>query len=138
MARPAFKLRAPTPLEHPLQAQIAKVLTLELAPPGRVSTQGVVWYSIDHADFAGNVPGVRIARGVVAGILDTFILYRGLTHLIEIKTDDGVLSDAQRSVIAACITGHARVGVCRDAVEVLHCLDNWQIPRAHRVHLDGR
>jgi hypothetical protein len=138
MARPAFKLRAPAPLEHPIQVQIAKVLTLELAPPRRVSAHGVVWYSIDHADFAGNVPGVRVARGVVAGILDTFILYRGLTHLIEIKTEDGILSDAQCEMIAACITGHARVGVCRDAIEVLACLDNWQIPRAHRVHLDGQ
>jgi VRR-NUC domain len=138
MARAAFKLRAPTPLEHPIQVQIAKVLTLELAPPGRPSEHGVVWYSIDHADYAGNVPGIRMARGIIAGIPDTFILYRGLCHLIEVKTDNGILSDAQRSVIAACITGHARVGVCGDAIEVLHCLDNWQIPRARRVRLDGQ
>jgi hypothetical protein len=133
VGRAPFRLRAPVPREHPLQAQIAKVLTIEIAPAGKVSAAGALWFSIDHADFAGNVPGVRLGRGVIAGLPDTFILYRGLSHLIEIKAADGSLSDAQRSVMAACITGHCRVGVARDAFEVLAMIDQWQIPRARRV-----
>ena len=39
--------------EHPLQRQIADALRLELAPPGKVSCDGVVWWSIDHASYAG-------------------------------------------------------------------------------------
>jgi hypothetical protein len=31
--------------EHPLQRQIADALRLELAPPGKVSRDGVVWWS---------------------------------------------------------------------------------------------
>jgi hypothetical protein len=131
-ARP-FKLTAPVIPEHPLHRQVADVLRLELGPPGRVSTDGVVWYSIDIADYGGSVPGTRVARGVIAGIPDLFVLHRGRAHVIELKAANGELSGAQRSVIAASICGGARVGVCRDAVEVLHVLDEWQIPRARRV-----
>jgi hypothetical protein len=131
--RPAFRLTAPVPREHPLQVQIAKALSMEIAPAGKVSDAGVVWYSIDHANFAGKVPGVRLGRGVIAGILDTFVLHRGRAHLIEIKAPDGELSDAQQSVIAAAILAGARVGVCRDAFEVLACLDEWNVPRKRLI-----
>jgi hypothetical protein len=133
MKRSTFRLTAPVVREHPLQKQIASTLTIELAPPGKVSRFGVVWFSIDHANYAGEVPGVRIGRGVVAGIPDTFVLHRGLAHVIEIKADDGILSDAQRSVIAAVLASGGRAGVARDATEVLACLDTWTIPRNRRV-----
>jgi hypothetical protein len=133
MPRPASRLTAPIVREHPRQAQITKVLTIEVAPPGKVSDAGVVWYSIDHANYAGEVPGVRIGRGIVAGLLDIFVLYRGRSHMIEIKTPDGELSDPQRSVIAAVLAGGSRVAVARDWIEVLACLDEWAIPRKRRV-----
>ena len=133
MGRVAFRLTAPIVREHPLQKQIASTLTIEIAPPGKVSRFGVCWWSIDHANYAGEVPGVRIGRGVVAGIPDTFVLFRGLAYVIEIKAEDGVLSDAQRSIIAAVLASGGRAGVCRDATEVLACLDAWDIPRNRRV-----
>ena len=55
--------RLPVP-EHPLQRQIADVLRLEIAPPGKVSRDGVVWWSVDHASYAGTAPGARIGRGL--------------------------------------------------------------------------
>ena len=133
MARAAFRLTPPIVREHPLQAQIAKVLRIEIAPPGKVSRAGVVWWSIDHANYAGEVPGVRIGRGIIAGIPDTFVLHRGRAHMIEIKPIDGQLSDAQQSVAAAVLASGGRVGVARDWIEVLACLDEWEIPRKRRV-----
>jgi hypothetical protein len=132
-----YRLTPPVVAEHPLQAQLAKVLRLEIGPPGKVSAAGVVWYSIDHANYAGEVPGVRIARGIIAGILDTFVLYRGTAHFIEIKTEapDAELSEHQRSVGTALLAAGGRVGVARDAAELLGCLDAWAIPRARRVRL---
>ena len=64
--------------EHPLQRQIADALRLEIAPPGRVSRDGVVWWSVDHASFAGSAPGARVGRGIVAGVPDLFVLHRGI------------------------------------------------------------
>jgi hypothetical protein len=131
--KPTFRLTAPVVREHPIQAQIAKMLTIEIAPAGKVSRAGVVWFAIDHANYAGEVPGVRIGRGIIAGLPDTFVLHLGRCFVIEIKAVDGELSDAQRSVAAAFIAGGAPVAVARDAFEVLACLDQWNIPRARRV-----
>jgi hypothetical protein len=133
--KPAFRLTAPIVLEHPLQAQIAKLLTIEIGPPGKVSKAGVCWFSIDHANYAGEVPGVRIGRGIIAGIPDCFVLYRGRTHYIEIKTINGELSDEQKSVASAVSVAGGRVGIATCAEHVLLCLDEWHIPRHRRTRL---
>ena len=133
-ARP-FRLQPPVVLEHPIQKQVTDMLRIEIAPPGKVSRLGVCWYAIDHAAYSGEVPGIRIGRGIVAGIPDLFILWRGLSHMIELKTTEGELSDPQRSVCAAVLGSGGKVGVARDSLEVLICIDEWKIPRAHRVRL---
>ena len=79
-------IRRPPIAEHPLQRQIADALRLEIAPPGKVSRDGVVWWSEDHASYAGTAPGARIGRGIVAGVPDLFVLHRGIAHMVEIKT----------------------------------------------------
>jgi len=133
VARPAFRLTAPVVREHPLQKEIADVLRLEIAPAGKVSAAGVVWWSVDHANYAGEVPGIRIGRGIVAGIPDLLVLHLGHAFLIELKAEDGTVSDAQRSVLAACLAASCRVAIARDWREVLRCLDQWDIPRKHRI-----
>jgi hypothetical protein len=124
---------APRVAEHPLQKQIVDVLRVELAPPGKISKSGVVFWCVDHAFYGGEAPGARVSRGIVAGIPDMLILHRGEAFLIEIKTGDGEVSEAQRSVLAACLAASCRVAVARDAIEVLRLLDMWNIPRAKRV-----
>ena len=130
-----FRLTAPIVPEHPLQTQIAKLLSIEIAPPGKVSRAGVCWFSIDHANYAGEVPGVRIARGIIAGIPDIFILHRGITYFIELKTIDGRLTDEQVSVATAVTIAGGRVGLATSAELVLACLDEWMIPRHRRTLL---
>jgi hypothetical protein len=76
--------------EHPLQKQIADALRFEIAPPGKVSRDGVVWWSIDHANYGGKVPGIRLGRGLIAGIPDLFVLHCGVAHMIEIKAKDAL------------------------------------------------
>lgn len=131
--RAPFRLTAPVVREHPIQKQLCDLLRLELAPAGKVSRYGVVWWSIDHANYAGEVPGLRIGRGIIAGIPDLYILRHGRSYFVEIKADDGQMSEPQRSVCSAVLAGGGRVAVVRDAEEMLHVLDAWAIPRAHRV-----
>lgn len=133
MARAPFRLTAPIVREHPLQKQIADVLRLEIAPPGKVSRHGVVWWCVDHANYAGEVPGIRVGRGIIAGVPDVLILHLGAAFMIEIKAEDGELSDAQRAVLCAVLAARGRVAVARDAGEVIETLDYWKIPRARRV-----
>ena len=129
----AFKLTAPIAREHPRQVAIAKVLTTEIARAGHVSREGVVWFCIDIADYGGEVPATRIGRGIIAGIFDLFVLWLGRVFMIEIKADDGQLTGPQRAMAAACIAAGVHVGVARDWVEVLSCLDEWKIPRKRRI-----
>ena len=133
-ARP-FRLVAPVVAEHPLQKQIADMLRVEVAAPGKVSKQGVVWWSADIANYGGSVPGIRVGRGLIAGIPDLFLLWRGVAHFIEIKTASPAaeLSHAQRSVAAALLAAGGRVGVVCSAADVLALLDAWSVPRARRV-----
>jgi hypothetical protein len=106
-------IRRPPVPEHPLQRQIADALRLEIAPPCKVSRDGVVWWSIDHASYAGIAPSARVGRGIVAGVPDTFMLWQGRAYLIEIKTPAGELSDPRQPVMAS----GGRVGVVCDAEE---------------------
>jgi hypothetical protein len=87
----------------------------------------------DHASYAGAAPGARTWRGIVAGVPDLFVLHRGIAHMVEIKTPAGELSDPQQSVMAAVLASGRRVGVVRDAEEMLGLLDAWGIPRARRL-----
>jgi hypothetical protein len=132
MSRP-FRLTPPRVPEHPLQKRIADVLTKEIAPAGKVSRDGVVWYAVDHANYAGEIPGIRLDRGIVAGIPDTFVLHLGRAFFIEIKAQDGQLSDPQRSVVAAVLAAGGQVAVVTDEWQTLACLDQWRIPRKRRV-----
>jgi hypothetical protein len=128
-----FRLKAPVVPEHPLQKQLCDVLRLEIAPPGKVSKFGVVWWAVDHANYAGEVPGIRVGRGIIAGVSDLYILYRGMAHHPEIKTVDGVLSDAQQAVAAAVILAGGKVAVVTDAAMLIEAIDAWGIPRARRI-----
>jgi hypothetical protein len=60
---------------------------------------------------------------------DLFVLFRGIAHMVEIKTPAGELSDLQQAVISAVLASGGRVGVVRNADEVLRLLDEWGIPR---------
>jgi hypothetical protein len=128
-----FKLTPPRVPEFSLQKQIADTLAIEIAPAGKVSEHGVVWWSVDVANHAGEVPGIRMGRGIIAGIPDMLILHLGAAFMVEIKAPDGELTEPQRGVLAAVLAARGRVAVARDAWEVLAILDYWKIPRARRV-----
>lgn len=133
-----FRLQAPAPPERLIHKVIHNVLCHELARPGHISKAGVTWWSVDHADYGGHVPGTRVARGIIAGIPDAIVLYRGNAYFVEIKSDHGHLSDAQCELATGILTCGARFGVARDAAEAVRLLDVWEIPRAHRVRgLEG-
>jgi hypothetical protein len=140
MSRPAmkrFQLTAPVVAEHDIQRVITNVLRLEIAREGHVSEHGVCWFSIDMANSHDAVPGIRIARGIPAGVPDIIVLYQGRAGWIELKTRalEAELSSPQRSLCATLLLSGCRIGVARDADEVLGVLDSWQIPRKRRVRV---
>ena len=115
--------------EHAEQRAMAKVLTMEIARAGHVSPLGVCWFSIDHAQYGGEQPGIRVGRGICAGVPDVLFLYQGRSYWCELKARDGSLSDPQRSMAATLLLSGCRIGVATDVDGVLRCLDTWEIPR---------
>ena len=132
-ARRQFKLEMPTIPEHSIQRTMTKVLTIEIAPAGKLSKFGALWFSVDHANYAGEVPGIRLGRGIVAGIPDVFILYRGKCYLIELKSEDGSLTEEQKATLAAARLAGVEVACCTTMDQILQTLDVWQIPRNRRL-----
>lgn len=128
-----FRLSTPIVREPVLHQQVAAVLRLEIAAPGHISPQGVVWWSVDMAGYVGAAPGLRTARGCIAGVPDVVILYGGRSFFIELKASDGLLSAAQAQVGTAIMLADGRFAVARSAEEVLRLLDAWQIPRRRAV-----
>lgn len=133
-ARP-FRLTAPHVPEHAIQKAIAQTLAIEIAPAGKVSRHGVCWWCVDHANFAGEVPGLRIGRGIVAGLPDLFLLWAGDAFFIELKADGGQLSEPQRAVLPALLLAGGRAGVARCVEDVLRLIDAWRIPRNGRTRI---
>jgi hypothetical protein len=131
---PAFHLTEPKTREHAIQKQVADVLTREIARAGKVSWHGVVWWSVSHENYAGEVPGIRVARGLIAGIPDLFIAYAGRAYFIELKEPiDGALSEPQKSVLAALFAASCQAGVATSFEQVLRLIDGWGIPRKRLV-----
>jgi len=128
-----FRLTAPILREPIIHKQIADTLRLELCPPGRISRDGVTWWSVDMAAYAGTVPGIRTARGCIAGVPDMVILYRSAAYFLELKADDGSLSPGQQVVGIAILLAGARYAIARSPLEAVQHLDAWEIPRAHRI-----
>jgi hypothetical protein len=125
--------RRPRILEHPLQAVIARALTLEIALPGHLSRYGVCWFAVDHANFAGIAPGARVGRGIIAGLPDLTFWYRGRAFIIELKAKDGTLSEAQMQFLPIARCAGVPVAICCTPEDVLRALDEWEVPRERRT-----
>jgi hypothetical protein len=134
-ARRQYALIAPVVPEHAEQRTLNKVLTMEIARAGHVSEHGVVWFSLDQSNSHDAVPGIRVGRGICAGVPDVIFLYAGRAYWCELKSRDGALSDPQRSMAATLLLSGCRIGVACDANEVLRCLDEWGVPRRKRVRV---
>jgi len=128
-----YRLTEPVESEHGIQRRIAGVLRIEIGAEAKVSEHGVTWFCIDHANHHGEVPGIRVGRGIPPGIFDMLVLYQGRAFWIELKSRNGTVSDPQRSMAATLLLSGCRIGIARDEGEVLACLDEWGIPRKHRV-----
>jgi hypothetical protein len=131
-----FHLTMPAVREHGLHRQLADLLRIEVAPPGRVSDAGVTWWSVDASNYNDRIPGLRTTRGQIPGVPDLILVHDGRAFFIEIKRQpDGVLSAAQQDVAIAILLCGARFAVVTSADELLAALDQWRIPRARRVKL---
>lgn len=138
----------PLAAEHEMQASWVGPLSALIAPPGRASPHGVVWWSVDIADARNAVVGaLRKRRGVISAIPDmVFHWPQGNVGYIEAKTATGALSRSgvvrrkrggnvrlldvlgQDELHANLDAAGVRVAVARSFEELLDTLRGWGVP----------
>ncbi len=107
--------------EQELQRTVAEYLDSALPP-------AVFWTSIP-AGGGGSVRGAIIKdTGYRAGTPDILLIYRGWAFLIELKAENGRLSDAQRRVHLELKDAQAPVAVCRSLDDVRVTLSQMGVP----------
>lgn len=80
----------------------------------------------------GKLPPATVGRakamGLKAGMPDYFVWYNGRTIGIELKREDGVLSDAQKAMHPKLAGAGVMTYVCRTPEQVIEWLDIEGIP----------
>lgn len=108
--------------EHKLQIALNAFLRLALPADAFLT-------SIDHARKQSAEAGMfQKMRGIRAGIPDMVIVYRGVAHWLEIKTDMGVVSPAQKIVHEEIVRAGGRVAVVHSVTDVESVCRYWGIP----------
>lgn len=107
--------------ERALQIRVATMLRWMLPPD--------VFHSAVGHGGGGERRGQILKRmGVVAGVPDYMILWRGRVIFLEMKAGKGSLSLAQKAVHEAIVLAGGVVKTCRTEDEVVSFLETLQIP----------
>lgn len=115
--------------EDDLQAAVAGFLDWAL------KDTGATWTAVAHGVYftrdqeENKRRGMRLKRlGLKSGWPDVQIIYRGRYYGIELKTQTGALSTAQKAVHTDIVLAGATVTVCRSVDAVRDQLEVWGIP----------
>lgn len=115
--------RAPGPTEDQIQRAVADYLRLRAVP-------GVVWFHPPNGELRRPGTGGRLkAYGARAGMPDLMIIRGGRTLALEIKTEHGRISPAQRAVHADLKEAGAEVWVAFGLDAALGQLRKWGVVR---------
>ena len=115
--------------ESAIQEQIVDLLS-RLATAGRLFFFSVPnERSLDHMPKPKKYARLNKLKrmGMVPGVSDLVVVWRGRAYFLEVKTRRGVMSDAQRHFAITAERCGSRCAVVHDADEVLACLRAWRI-----------
>jgi hypothetical protein len=93
----------------------------------------VLWTTVPLGGGGRTRGALLKAMGALAGLPDLMFLFDRRAFFIELKTQDGELSGAQRETHARLKAGNYDVAVCRSVEEVVAQLRAWGIPMRGRI-----
>src|SRR5208282_3113881 len=104
--------------EDDLHLSVRDCLSIAIAAPGVASNDGVMWFTVEMRNARDAIEGAKRKRkGVVAGVPDIWVFYRGTVLAIELKRRGGGRSKAQRDLHAQLNACEIPVLVCRSVEE---------------------
>lgn len=139
-AKPKLPRKKAAKPEDVLHVAVRKFLELAIAPPGCLSRDRVIWFSIESRNSGRtqvnaktgktfNREGqARKARGCVAGVPDVHFEWPGGSGWIELKADKGVTSTNQDNILSRLSAAGAVVAVAKSIDEVERALVAWGVP----------
>jgi hypothetical protein len=126
--RTRAKSKRPEDLFHTL---VARWLTEAIAPAGKRSKHGVLWFSVETRGKRSLAEGARNkARGCIAGVPDIDIYHQGRAFKIELKAPKGTSTDTQVRLHHELVQCGVPVLVARELDMIMSALTEWGIPWA--------
>lgn len=108
--------------EAELQASVIQWMQFQLHP-------NVIYFAVPNGEHRNIVTARRLkGQGVMRGIADIILLYRGRALCLEMKTPDGRQSEPQRVFEAKC--GHQGIPyqICRSLDDVIEACRRHGVP----------
>jgi VRR-NUC domain len=90
--------------------------------------RGLVWFAVPNGGWRSAIEAAIFkGLGVKAGVADLILLHDGKFFALEVKTETGRVTDAQRAFIEAVIGagGHGAIG--RGVDQCLEILEGWHL-----------
>ena len=117
-----------TPSEAALHASVAEFLNWMLLPPAVWTTFPAGWGKLGKA-----TAGYLKKSGLKAGLPDCLVFHNDTCIGIELKTEKGKLSAAQKAMFPLLEAAGIKIFVCRSMIEVDDVLRNCLVPmRSHQ------
>ena len=120
-----------TPRRDNPEARLQKAILQHLKLSG---IPGLLYFHPANEGKRGVVTGANLkALGMLPGVSDLVIVAGGMAHFLEIKSEKGRLSDAQRAFAVAAEQAGAKWAVAHSIEEALTVLHDWQLIKRMRA-----
>lgn len=112
--------------EARLQKALVQILRLQCNP-------GVLWFSTFNERKGVRAMADMKARGLLPGLADMVFVVSGEVMFLELKAENGRLSDSQREFLKAAHAAGARYTVANSFESARQTLEMWGVLRAQKM-----
>ena len=109
--------------EQAIQRTIAELLDTAGQP-------GLVWFHVPNGGARSPIEAAILnGLGVKRGVPDIFAVYQGNLYVLELKTEDGTLSNDQRVMLERLAAAGAYTAVAYGVDQAIATLKSWGLVR---------
>jgi hypothetical protein len=96
----------------------------------RRGAKGLVWFAVPNGGWRRPAEAaIMKATGIRPGVSDLIVLHNGVFHALELKSESGRATDAQRQFLADVITAGGKGAIAAGIDAALEQLESWGLLR---------